>query len=476
LTLTKGLENLSAHRVERVQYSSVVIPRRNFLTTAAAPFLAKFLMSDQHQREASGCYGSTEVRTPHIDEIARRAVRFDRAYCQAPVCVPSRGSLITGQYAHKHGARILADALPEEARTIGHFFRERGYVTGAIGKMHFVDEKRRHGFDHRLYEADFQNTLTPAERKQLREDQGGAEGFVGRASKLGGRFFQDNYYAEESVKFLRANKDKPFCLWSSFFMPHTPLVPMRQYFDLYGAAKLTLPKRPADDLTGGFEGHLIRARERGWYAQTDAELRQSLAGYYGNISQMDACVGRVYDTLRELGLDKNTVVVYTSDHGEMAGAHRMWTKHNMFEQSVAVPLLISMPERMESGTPRTQLIEQVDLFPTLAELCGHEAPAGLHGRSFAGMVQGRRYTQREFAYSEYYFCHRVFTRDDRYVGKEPILMVRTDRWKFNYLSWGRSELFDLVKDPGEFRNAIDDVGNAGIVKELTAVAKRLYAS
>ncbi|MBS1829307.1 MAG: sulfatase-like hydrolase/transferase [Acidobacteria bacterium] len=463
-----------------------MIPRRTVLTGAAAPFFARaqskrlnllFLMSDQHQREASGCYGSREVKTPHIDEIASRAVRFDRAYCQAPVCVPSRGSLITGQYAHTHGARILQDPLPDEARTIGHFFRERGYATGAIGKMHFVDETRRHGFDHRLYEADFQNTLTADERKQLRADQGGAEGTAGKPSKLAARFFQDNYYAGEAVKFLHANKSRPFCLWASFFMPHTPLVPMRQYFDLYDPSKLTLPKRSSAELEMGFEGHLIRAKERGWYQQTDEQLRQSIAGYYGNISQMDACVGRVYDALRELGLDKKTVVVYTSDHGEMAGAHRMWTKHNMYEQSVAVPLLISMPDRMESGKPRTQLIEQVDLFPTLAELCGHQAPAAkIHGRSFANLVQRRRYTAREFAYSEYYFCHNVFTRDDRYVGKDPILMVRTDRWKLNHLAWGRSELFDLKNDPGEFRNVIDDSGNAGIAKELTAIARRMYAA
>jgi len=460
-----------------------VITRRSFIHTAALAASAQssktnllFLMSDQHQREASGCYGSTEVKTPNINAIAARAVRFDRAYCQAPVCVASRGSLITSRYPHQHGAKILSDALPAESRTIAHFFRERGYVTGAIGKMHFVDETRRHGFDHRLYEADFQATLTPDERKQLREDQGGAEGVSGRPSKLEARFFQDNYYAEQTVRFLHENRNRPFCLWSSFFMPHTPLVPMREHFERYDPSKLTLPKRPQNDLATGFEGHLIRARERGWYNQTDDQLRRSLAGYYGNISQMDACVGRVYDTLRELGLDKNTVVVYTSDHGEMAGAHRMWTKHNMFEQSVAVPLLISLPGRRAEGVPRDELIEQVDLFPTLAEVCGHRAPKGIEGRSFAALLHNRRYSKREFAYSEYYFCNNVFTRDDRYVGKSPIQMVRTSRWKFNYLPWDRSELFDLEKDAGEFRNCVDDTGNSGVVKELTAIARRMMAS
>jgi len=248
---------------------------------------------------------------------------------------------------------------------------------------------------------------------------------------------------------------------------------MRKYFEMYSPARLTLPKRSRQALEGGFPGNLIRARERGWYQQSDEALRQSLCGYYGNISQMDACVGRVYDTLCELGLDKNTVVVYTSDHGEMAGAHRMWTKHNMYEQSVAVPLLVSSPDTPAGGPSRKELIEQVDLFPTLTELCGLGPVKGLHGRSFAAMLQGRRYRPREFAYSEYYFCRKVFTSDDRYVGKPPILMVRTGRWKLAHLDWDRSELYDVQADPDEFHNRIDDSGNSGVVKELRAIARRM---
>lgn len=469
-------------------YTSHEMTRRDWLrtaaTAAATPYVSKarnrrrnllFLMSDQHQREASGCYGHPDVRTPHIDEIVNSGVRFDRAYCQAPVCVPARGSIVTGLYPHAHGARILEDPLPASSRTIAHFFGERGYVTGAIGKMHFVDESRRHGFSHRLYERDFRRTLTDEEWRELREDQGGGGAVEGRPSKLSARFFQDNYYAEETVKFLHANRDRPFCLWSSFFMPHTPLVPMKKFFDLYNPAKLTLPERSDHALQDGFPGNLIRARERGWYQQTSDELRRSLAGYYGNVSQMDACVGRVFDTLRELGLDKNTIVVYTSDHGEMAGAHRMWTKHNMYEQSVAVPLAVRLPDGMQSGKSRRELIEQTDLFPTLVELCGHKATREIPGRSFAALVENRSYTPREFAYSEYFFCRNVFTRDDRYVGKPPMLMVRTDRWKLNYLSWDRSELYDLEMDPGEFRNLIGDPAHASLVKELAAIAARQFA-
>lgn len=435
-----------------------------------------FICSDQHQTAASGCYGHTEVKTPHIDEIAADGVRFERAYCQSPVCVPSRGSIVTGVYPHKHGARILQDPLPARARTVAHYYKDHGYATAAIGKMHFVDEAQRHGFDHRVYAADHNKRFTQAELDAFRTDQGGAGGVDGRASAMPERLFRDTFYAEETIRFLLENKDRPFCVWASFFMPHTPLVPAKSYWDLYDPAELSLPKRLGTELEGGFNGHLVRAKERGWYQQTDDQLRRSLAGYYGNVSQMDANVGRVFDTLRELGLDENTVVVYTSDHGEMAGAHRMWTKHNMYEQSVNVPLVIRMPERIEAGTTRKEIIEQVDLFPTLAELCGLGAPGGIDGTSFAPLVRGERFSAREMAYSEYYFCRNVFTRDNRFVGRPPILMVRTDRWKLNYLSWDRSELFDLEDDPGEFTNVIDETANRGVVRELTAAATRTFRS
>lgn len=430
-----------------------------------------FLCSDQHQAAASGCYGHEQAQTPHIDEIAAEGVRFEQAFCQSPVCVPSRGSIITGNYASRHGAKILQDALSSDARTVAHLFGDHGYSTAAVGKMHFVDESRKHGFAHRVNAASHQARLTKQEVQAFRADQGEGGATSGRPSAMPERLFRDTFYAEEAVRFLREHKDRPFCLWASFFMPHTPLVPHRMYWDRYQDTDIELPERAPNALETGFHGHLVRAQERGWYQQTDEELRDAIRGYYGNVSQMDANVGRVFDTLRELGLDKNTVVVYTSDHGEMAGAHRMWTKHNMYEQSVRVPLIVRTPEGLGAGTAREHIVEQVDLLPTLAELCGLDTPEGIDGRSFAASVRGERHAGREFAYSEYYFCRRVFTADDRFVGKPPIVMVRTDRWKLNHLSWERSELFDLENDPGEFRNVIDDAGNAGIVKELTKIAE-----
>lgn len=435
-----------------------------------------FLCSDQHQAKAMGCAGHVDVFTPNLDKLATSSQRFDHAYCQSPVCVPARGSIITGLYPHAHGARILKDALPTHVKTIAHHFSANGYQTAAIGKMHFVDETQKHGFDYRIHSGDFRKTLTDAEYQTLREDQGGAGDIIGRPSHLPARFFQDTYFADQTIQYLKQERDpnRPFCLWSSYVMPHTPLVPMRQYFDQYDPPTLTLPPRAQNPLQTGFEGHLIRAKERGWYDQTDRELQQSLAGYYGNITQMDACIGRVLDTLETEGLSQNTIVVYTSDHGEMAGAHRMWTKHNMYEQSVNVPLLIRLPDHTNTNTVNSDLIEHIDLYPTLSDLCNLPAPPNIHGQSFAPLLRGEPYTPRPHVYSEYDFCHNVFTQDNRYIGKPPILMIRTKNWKLNYLSWSQSELFDLQNDPHEFTNVIHDPTNAHIVQELTTIAQQTY--
>ena len=219
-----------------------------------------FLCSDQHQTAASGCYGSNEAQTPHIDEIASDGVRFDRAYCNAPVCVPSRGSIITGLHPCRHGAKILRDPLPNEARTVAHYFKDHGYVTGAIGKMHFVDETRRHGFDHRLYREDHDKRLTRAEQQAFRDDQyaaypadgGYATGLSGSASTLPERYFPDTFYAEESVAFLRENKDRPSACGRRSYMRNAA-GPASSTGTCRGVT-LSLPERSDRELLDGFRG------------------------------------------------------------------------------------------------------------------------------------------------------------------------------------------------------------------------------
>lgn len=438
-----------------------------------------FLCSDQHQADALGAAGHPDVRTPNLDRLANASTRFRRAYCQSPVCVASRGSIVTGRYPHTHGALLLEDPLPEKSYTVAHHFAAHGYQTAAIGKMHFVDESLRHGYEVRVHEGDFAATRSAEQREAFRADQEEAGSVDGKPSRLDEDAFFDTFVAERTVRYLREERDraKPFLLWSSFFNPHTPLVPVQRYWDLYEPGKLQLPNRCENDLRDGFEGHLIRARERGWYEQPEDALRRSLAGYYGCVSQMDACVGRVLDALRELNLEDDTIVVYTSDHGEMAGAHHMWTKHVMYDEAVRVPLLLRVPgkrTRPQAGA----LVEQVDLFPTLAELAGLSAPEAIEGKSFASLLRDDAAPDRHRteAYSEYYFHPKAFTKDNRFVGKPPLLMVRDERWKLCYLDWDRCELYDLAEDPHERTNRIDDPQCCAKADELKAIARKRFAS
>lgn len=425
-----------------------------------------FLMSDQHAARVMGCAGHS-VQTPHLDRLAARAARFDNAFCQAPVCVAARGSLITGLYPEAHGANLLGDALSDRLRTVAHHFAEQGYQTAAIGRMHFVDESRRHGFEYRINEADYRASLSDEERARIAAASQPGGSVEGIPSDLPQHLWQDSYMADQTIRFLqeRRDRDRPFLLWSSYLLPHTPLNPMRQYFERYDPASLTLPERRDDALEDGFEGHLIRAKERQWYDQPEEELRRSLAGYYGNISQVDACIGRVLSALADCGLDRNTIVVYTSDHGEMAGAHRMWTKHNMYDESVRIPLLVRLPGQQQASL-HPELVEQVDLYPLLADLCGLPPPRQIHGRSFAPLLRGEPFTPRQAVFAQYDFCRNVFTRDDRYVGKPPLRMIRTQRYKLNHLDWGRDELFDLAADPGEHCNRIDDPSLSDVADDL----------
>jgi choline-sulfatase len=426
-----------------------------------------FLMSDQHQAAAMGCAGHPDVQTPNLDALASHSHQYTNAFCQSPVCVAARGSLITSLYPHQHGALLLEDALSDKLQTIAHHFAEADYHTAAIGRMHFVDESRRHGFMTRINEHDFENSLTETDRQLIQANRKNGGSVNGVASDLPTHCWQDTFFADQTVQFLEQQRDsdKPFLLFSSYFKPHTPLNPIREFYDLYDPNALQLPERRNNALQGGFEGHLIRAKERGWYEQSDDDLRKSLAGYYGNITQVDACIGRVIDTLERHGLADNTIIVYTSDHGEMAGAHRMWTKHVMFDQAVNVPLLIHLPGE-SNATTHDDLVAHVDLYPTLARLAGLELPDAVHGRSFAGLVNNDEYSERDYVFAEYNFCRNVFTSDNRYVGKPPIRMVRSKEWKLNQLDWAKDELYDLKNDPGEHHNLIDSPAHANIVTEL----------
>ena len=440
------------------------------------------LMSDQHRRDLMTCAGRDLVPTPNIDRIAERGVRFERAYCPYPVCTPSRMSFLTGLHAHHHG--VLGNnterPLDWRQRTVGHAFRDSGYFTALIGKMHFGDGQT-HGFDYRLGFNDWLMYLGPKARHYANEiasypgyentvnDTGsgfpavqelwdGPSPWVGHvtpkrdiASDLEAEDQFDAFVARESAKFIRQYRDQPFFLISGFLKPHAPFFPPREHAARYPVESMELP--PPGDLSR-YPRH-VRHAAAAFAAMGEEQLRRIRAGYLGNLSFLDTCVGAVYDALEEGGLLDNTIVVYTSDHGEMCGEHGLFQKFVFFEPSVSVPLIVSYPPSVPQGQVSAALVEFMGIYPTLTDLAGLVAPPGrLDTHSLSPWLRDPARHGPDAAFAEYA------------LSWAPRFMVRTDRYKYNFNDGDTAELYDMEADPGEVRNLADDPGMRAVRREL----------
>ncbi len=455
------------------------------------------LMTDQHRADLMTCAGNDLVPTPGIDRIAERGVRFSRAYCPYPVCVASRMALLTGLYGHTTGVDTNTDRLDWRYRTMAHHFSEHGYLTGLIGKMHFNDA-HKHGFEYYLSINDWLMYLGPKAQHYADEiashphtthflrtvDDSGAgfpdveglwEGlspwvghvtrsdFATMASKLEAEDHLDMFVARETVKFLRQYRDQRFFLVASFMKPHTPFFPPREFAEKYPVDTMAL--RPVGD-TATYPKH-IQQRIRNYQAKYPRLLRAGRAGYLGNLAFVDTCVDHVYRGLEELGLADNTIVVYTSDHGEMDGDHCLYQKFCLFEPAVQVPLIVSYPKRLPQNKVSRALTEYFALYPTLTDLAGlprperttlvdmPNAPARLDARSFADLVRNPDAAGPPAAFAEFGLRSPM-----------PRYMIRTDRHKLIYNHGAMHELYDHERDPGEYANRIDDPAYKAVRRDL----------
>ncbi|HEV2113955.1 MAG TPA: sulfatase-like hydrolase/transferase, partial [Terriglobales bacterium] len=400
------------------------ISRRQFAGALASAAFAQngrrpknvlLLMSDQHKPHAMGIDGDPVARTPNLDGLCRSGVRFDSAYCSNPVCVPSRASLLTGLYTHNHRAYNNSVPWPFEHKTIAHHFDRAGYMTGLIGKMHFVDAQT-HGFEYRVDFNDWWQYLGPKTKlyadelgrrnsgsglpqiddlwrdagdpwdgAREKDDRQGSVA-VGRASKMAEQDQFESFVARESIRFLKNHGREPFFLVSSFLKPHDPFMPAQRFADMFRPEDMKLPDTWGKVDLSKVPKEISAAIRRN--APTpelhDAEqAKRRIALYYGNLAQMDDCAGRVLTALRELDLEKDTIVLYTADHGEMLGEHGLWQKFVFYEPSVGVPLVVRAPGVTPAGARSKTPVSLVQALPTLLELCGLPAASGLDGTSFA---------------------------------------------------------------------------------------------
>jgi len=404
-----------------------------------------------------GCYGWDVVKSPNIDALARRGVRFERAYCQYPLCNPTRTSLLTGRRPPAtqvfDNNRWLRHAMPDVV-TLPQHFRENGYLTAQTGKIYHggLDDDRAWLIGGTPYAP--RKPRTPEETAQ-RERQ--ADRYL--ALDGDGEDQPDYRTATRAVGLLEQfakDSSKPFFLAVGFVKPHVPFLAPKKYFDLYDPAGIPLPKDFASSPVS--TGPAFRPNFD-IFIKRDAspeEARRMIAAYYAATSFMDAQLGRVTAALEQLGLRDNTVVLLFGDHGFHLGEKGMWSKMTLFEPAVRAPLLVAAPGVAAAGKASPRPVEFVDIYPTLADLCGLPPPKGVQGRSLVPLLKNPSAAWDKPAFS--------YLRRGQVLGAS----VRTERYRYTEWDEGRqgAELYDYQTDPGEDRNLSSDPKHAKTVAEL----------
>jgi len=434
-----------------------------------------------------GCYGGgTIVRTPNIDALAARGVRFDRAYCQYPLCNPSRASMLIGQRPDTIGIYDLQTNLRTTSPnvvTLPQLFRTNGYFTARVGKIYHYGVPREIGTPGMDDPPSWDYTFNPLGRDKIEEEKihvltrGTGSTTIGFAMAWldmdGGDDEQtDAIGVTHTIELLeKQRKDKPFFIGMGFFRPHTPFVATKRWFDEYPLDKIRLPDVPADDLKDIPDVALtIRPPN---YGLSEKDLKDCVRGYYASIGALDAQIGRLMDALDRLKLRDNTIIVLWSDHGYMLGEHTQWQKQLLFEESCRVPLIISAPGRAgtdgsgksATGAVAPKPMELLDVYPTLIELCNlPKPPQKLEGKSLMPLLENPAAEWNRPAFSQV----------TRRVDKRLVMgySVRTDRWR--YTQWGKNgaegqELYDHQRDPAERDNLAAEKSQAVVVAQMAAL-------
>ena len=434
-----------------------------------------------------GAYGHPLVKTPNIDRLAARGVRFDRAYCQFPLCGPSRNSFLTGLHPNSTGilanAQIFRQSIPK-AISLPQAFRLDGYLAVRIGKLYHYNVPNSIGTNGHDDPGSWEMEMNPAGCDRMMEEPeifsltpgqfGGTLSWL--ASKNPDAKHTDGMEAADAEWVLERcakQKDRPFFLAVGFFRPHTPYVSPQSYFEKYPEEKMPVVQGTVYDQKG-VPPAALQSYKKEQDQLTDELRRQAIQAYFAAISFMDAQAGKVLDALDRLGLSDNTIVVFTSDHGYHLGEHGLWQKQSLFEESTRVPLIIAGPGVVKPGSVAPTPVGLIDLYPTLTELCGVKAPTNLQGQSLVPMLKDVSAVGRGWAISEVVrgggikrFGASAATGDkgNRFLG----YTLRTARWRYTEWDEGRQgrQLYDHDKDPKELTNLADDPTHAATVAELS---------
>jgi len=432
-----------------------------------------FIISDDLTYTALSCYGNTVCQTPNIDRLAARGVRFTQAYCQGTYCGPSRASFMSGYYPHATGVLGYKNPRPQigDRATWSQHFKNNGYYTARVSKIFHMGvpggiEKGGHGADDALSWTERFNSQGP-------EWQAAGDGETlennpdGKKPAVGGNTFvvveadgddlvhSDGKTAAKAVELIEKHKDETFWLGVGFVRPHVPFVAPRRYYP---------PFKPYDDmvLPEKVEGDWDDIPKPGINYKTSLNMKmdirrqkKAVGGYYASVAFMDAQVGKVLDALATAGIEDKTIVIFTSDHGYHLGEHDFWAKVSLLDESSGVPLIISVPGKKPAVCD--SLVELLDLYPTIASLCGLEIPEHIQGTDISKMLDDPGHEVRDAAFSVAPMRKGFLLRDHRYA----------------YIQYGEDasggiELYDIQKDPKQFTNLAVNPDHSALVEEYKA--------
>ncbi len=436
--------------------------RRDFLRSAAAGLAARglavaderrwnllIITNDQHRADCLGCYGNPVIRTPNTDRLASEGVRFGNYFVQAPQCVPSRASLHTGRYPHVHLVPTNSYVLPDSEQTLAKVLNAEGYRTACVGEMPFAPREYTGGFQQVLASNREYGRFLAQHGLKVPADEGP---FQAAPVPWTDDLDETAFFAGHAREFLKSNRENPFFLHVNFRRPHHPFNPPAPFDRMYAGARFPASHvRPGELANKPPQQKAAVENSVGFDLRTmsAADLDRVKSYYYGMISENDKYIGTILEELKSSGLEERTVLVFNADHGEMLGDHGLLFKGSyMYDGVVRVPLIIRAPGKVPGGAVVDGLTEEVDVMPTVLELLGVKAPAGVQGQSLV-KLRGKPATFAEFP---------------------TIKMARTREWKLVHYTKARyGELYHLTEDPYELTNLWDDPKYAPARAEMEGV-------
>ncbi len=451
-----------------------------------------FLWTDEQRADTMAAYGNTKIHVPNLNKLAGQSVVFERAYVTQPVCTPSRSSVMTGLWPHMNGCTANNIPLRPETPCLNELLGDTEYRTAYMGKWHLGDEVfAQHGFEEWVSMEDGYTQYYSAGRdRDARSDYHHFLVKHGYTPEGGNRFSRDfkaklplelckpKFLEERACDFLRRHRNEPFMLYVNFLEPHMPFFgPLDKEHDPTEVLFPATFNGPFDE-NEPLRYRVNREYCRIKYGDDERSFRHLIARYYGLVTQVDLSVGAILKTLDDLGLADNTIVVYTSDHGDMMGAHRLVEKSVMYEEAVRVPWLMRVPKWGTRGRLISHPVSHIDLVPTVLELMGRGARKDLPGHSLVPLVGGGKLGE-DHVFIEWHPTQEALRRGahegniasqeqlDRVAKVRTRTVIAPDGWKLCLSDVDKCQLFNLKDDPGETKNLFYGGGHKDVIRRLT---------